>query len=171
MVVAAAFELSAEERAELQALVEEANVKPLREATAPQLHSTHYSSSTSNMLGVRERLHFDAACGGAAWQVELASCTTDYVEQDERDALWNVHVSGVVRLRWGTSVQEETGGGLGVHMCRTMAEQLASENCLIDGAKRLAKRFACSLGMPAQRSIAQQMQSQCRRQRAAASAT
>lgn len=157
--------LSVKERAELQALLEEVNVKPGHGESELQPHNSKRAPvSASDLIGLRERLHFDAACGSEAWQVELASCTPNYIEQDERDALWSAHMSAIVRLRWGSSVHEDTGTGLGVHSSRQMAEQLAAELCLVDGAKRLAKRFACSLSVPVQHSIALQVQQQQRQQ-------
>ena len=122
-------------------------------AAPPQ--QKHADSQRQQVEMNRDRLVFDAACGGAGmWTTRVSRHDVDFVE--ERDDGWAASVSIVLSLlRRDASMEvhhmhDETGSGRVERAADAdAAEQLALTRATTSARKRLAKRFAVALGQAA----------------------
>ena len=168
--------------------------------------SSDAAAAPEPLGGLRERLIFDAVCGGdGCWQLDILQEEIEFVEsipgggdvnitgdsaarqyvQAHADAQVSICASAIIRLRWGTTVHEDTvrahlapqlilalltrvPSAQGSGRAKGAAGQAAAESlqkARASGVKRLAKRFAGSLGHEVNRSIERKLAAEKQRAR------
>lgn len=144
--------VTAEQAAEVATLLKKhaavlAGLSPSAAAPEPKASTT------------REALVLDAACGKDMWQLEQLEVVVEFEEEEAAaPSSWTCCVSMVVRLSWAHSSHDETGTGLvAAQKSREAARDAARALALKSGMKRLAKRFAASLGQPALAAVEKQL--------------
>lgn len=149
--------LSAEEEADINRLIAPVVVAGVAPPAAPSQNLAGVTHAPADHIRLRERLILGVACGSNI-QIEVAHSEVDFSEPDE-SGTWSACVSVVLRLKaWGRQVHDETGTGR-VTVChdQATAEAEAGRKAIDSGARRLAKRFAPSLGQQALGRIEQQV--------------
>ena len=146
-LAATALADSEEEQAAIEALL--ANIRP---PPAPPpvvqpgaVHAAH-DEQKARVDAARDRMVLDAACGDG-WSTAINRQDLDFVE--ERPSGFAASISIVLSLlrEDGSPWHDETGSGQSQCAASTdAAQELALARAAASARKRLAKRFACSLG-------------------------